>query len=968
MARRYVSSSSDDEPVISTYSLRSEALRQPRNPATTKQLKAPVTRLLSNIASKIVPAVPQKIKLEGSPPRVQPVQYPTHSRDPTVLRPYSPPLDGPQYSPKYQSRPFTPSLFETTPMGNTPTIKREPRGDFRTPTQSTQQKRSLPSSPTDWGRSSTFSGHTSPQPSIPDSLSPDFTERMHSFDLEKEDWASQKHKVYHGGRKRKFLGNQFTRKRQELPTNEPPRASQPLRTAYSPIPVNMPHSLPPAVSKLQYLQQEVVFTQAERESQLGNENIIINIAVFQTIFNQMTLCKACHQGSIKLVEKDYKSGCALYIVMACNHCQVRSSYWTVSGKFREKIAIGDKQVAKRNTMMYSSILGGRLIGIGHKKLMLYHAAMNLPSPSSSCGFTEAQTDLITAANYIAQESMDRATTELRTMQHIGNSQYLRTMVSYDGAYQQRSGKSGGGFSRYCFGAAISVETGKVLSYGVACNSCRICSNYANQLRTEAISYDEFQEKKELHAPHCAAKYSAYASVQLESALAPSVVRSALSRGIIFSGIVTDGDNKTYEVLRKADLYREVGADIERLECLAHVAKRLKTNLCKAQEKCLKSNRTEKEIQKRLMTAKSMPQSRIKKELGSFKGKLRKDSTKRAVWGLQQSKSIQTISDATAAQIASYFKLAVKRNPENVRAIVDAVNAIPLHLSANDDNADEHHRLCPKGHNSWCRYQSALSKGIPFPRHPNYLSLDAAKVVEKVFKEFAYNTPNFIEKVQQGHTSNHNESLHSVLWTMVHKNEYASTEMMELGSALAVIRYNEGYQGIRKLFDLIQVPISTPLSQVLHRMDKERVLESHRIISEQLKRYAKKQRRGKKASDQIQKHGQGYSSGKYSAAQSQYRGSSSESEEELQGIFPLQRIASALQVDSTDNSCVLCGGTEEDFIVGMGIGIELNNEDINWIQCTSCAAWYHMECLGMGDEDIGQDDDWFCDVCRSEGDD
>ena len=140
----------------------------------------------------------------------------------------------------------------------------------------------------------------------------------------------------------------------------------------------MPHSLPTAKRKLQYVQQEVVFTQAERESQLGNENIIINIAAFQTIFNQMTLCKACHRGSIKLAEKDNKSGCALYIDMACNYCQVQSSYWTVSEKFRERIPIGDKQIAKRNTMMYSSILGGRLIGIGKKKLMLYHAAMNLP--------------------------------------------------------------------------------------------------------------------------------------------------------------------------------------------------------------------------------------------------------------------------------------------------------------------------------------------------------------------------------------------------------------------------------------------------------------------------------------------------------------------------------------------------------------------------------------------------------------
>ena len=116
-----------------------------------------------------------------------------------------------------------------------------------------------------------------------------------------------------------------------------------------------------------------------------------------------------------------------------------------------------------------------------------------------------------------------------------------------------------------------------------------------------------------------------------------------------------------------------------------------------------------------------------------------------MWGQKVSKSILTISDAIAAQIASYFKLAVKKNQGNVLAIIDAVNAIPLHLSANDDNADEHHRPCPKGANTWCRYQLAISRGIPVPRHPNYLSQDAAKLVAKVFKDFGYNSANFIEK-------------------------------------------------------------------------------------------------------------------------------------------------------------------------------------------------------------------------------
>ena len=297
-----------------------------------------------------------------------------------------------------------------------------------------------------------------------------------------------------------------------------------------------------------------------------------------------------------------------------------------------------------------------------------------------------------------------------------------------------------------------------------------------------------------------------------------------------------------------------------------------------------------------MNARSVPQSQIKKQLSSFRGKLRKDSTKRAESGPIQSRAILTISDSIAAQITSYFKLAVKRNQGNVPAIIDAINAIPLHLSASDSNAEYNHPLCTQGPYSCCRYQLALSKGTPIPLHPNYLSPDAAQLIAKVFSDFGYNTPKFIEKVQDGHSSNHNESLHSVLWSMVHKNEYASSEMMAIGSALAVIRYNDGYQGIRKLYDMLELSISTPLPQVLHRIDTKRVLESRRVISQQRKRYAKKQGRGKKVKEQVRKHGQCYSSGKYSAAQAE-KISSSESLEDVGRTTPFGDIPSLIPVET-----------------------------------------------------------------------
>ena len=50
-----------------------------------------------------------------------------------------------------------------------------------------------------------------------------------------------------------------------------------------------------------------------------------------------------------------------------------------------------------------------------------------------------------------------------------------------------------------------------------------------------------------------AQYSEFASVQLEYMWAPVVVRQAYDRGIIFSGLVCEGDNKTIEALKEAQV-------------------------------------------------------------------------------------------------------------------------------------------------------------------------------------------------------------------------------------------------------------------------------------------------------------------------------------------------------------------------------------------------------------------------------
>ena len=130
--------------------------------------------------------------------------------------------------------------------------------------------------------------------------------------------------------------------------------------------------------------------------------------------------------------------------------------------------------------------------------------------------------------------MDNARDEIRLLQdtHLYDP-FVRTVISFDGAYQMRTGKTGCGFGRYWFAAAISISTAKVITYGIASNSCKLCAEYESQKRTDAISPEAYEALTLKHFPVCTAKYSDYSSGKLDSTISPSIVRQALDRGIVF---------------------------------------------------------------------------------------------------------------------------------------------------------------------------------------------------------------------------------------------------------------------------------------------------------------------------------------------------------------------------------------------------------------------------------------------------
>ena len=106
-----------------------------------------------------------------------------------------------------------------------------------------------------------------------------------------------------------------------------------------------------------------------------------------------------------------------------------------------------------------------------------------------------------------------------------------------------------------------------------------------------------------------------------------------------------------------------------------------------------------------------------------------------------------------AQIASYYRLAVQRNTNDIPSIIRAINAIRLHLGANDENAATNHLYCPHSQDSWYHFQTSIFNNRTPTHQPNYLSQTAVDLIFSTFDEFKYNKEEFIDKISGGMTSN-----------------------------------------------------------------------------------------------------------------------------------------------------------------------------------------------------------------------
>ena len=209
--------------------------------------------------------------------------------------------------------------------------------------------------------------------------------------------------------------------------------------------------------------------------------------------------------------------------------------------------------------------------------------------------------------------------------------------------------------------------------------------------------------------------------------------------------------------------------------------------------------------------------------------------------------------------------------------------------------------------------------------------------------------------------------------MVRKTGAVGMDVMKLGSALAVIRYNDGILGVLDILRQLKVTVHPSLENVLTKMDMTRVKRSLCQQSKQKRRFDSRMKHQRKRTSSIRLFGRSYESGKYSASNLPEPDTEISPESlastEFLDVIPLPTSSStptstpiSSSVHPANIVCTFCGKGDEDGTID-NLNIVVSADILNWIQCDFCSCHYHFHCVGLEEAGDDNESDFMCDICQ-----
>ena len=450
----------------------------------------------------------------------------------------------------------------------------------------------------------------------------------------------------------------------------------------------------------------------------------------------------------------------------------------------------------------------RASGIGLAQLKVVLGLLDIPATFSATAYGLLLDKVCEATCEVGEDSMNEAAREVHVLKGVNEDDVCDCTVMCDGTWHKR-----GHSSLHGVVTAISMDTGKVVD--VECKS-KVCKGCERMSKLDAMS-DEYKKWHEQHK--CARNFSGSAPSMEPAGVSAMFHRSVNARRLRYTGLIGDGDSKSYKRVCDEQVYGE-DCEVVKKECVGHVQKRMGTALRNLKKDCGKRQLSDG------------------KTIGG-KGRL---------------------TDKKIDLIQTYYGLAIRRNVGDLQGMTDSVNAILDHMSSTDDSP--RYSLCPTGVQSWCGYNRGIATGQTHYSHKDPLPPAVVTELRPVFTRLS--RTDLVIRCLDGYTQNACESFNATVWARCPKEKFAGGKAVKLAVYDAVCNFNNGKMSAVRVLNKLGVCLGANGQKLLKSLDERRVRAAARRISEVEKKKREVKRRSRKDEEerQIDEEGTSYASGAF----------------------------------------------------------------------------------------------------------
>ena len=393
----------------------------------------------------------------------------------------------------------------------------------------------------------------------------------------------------------------------------------------------------------------------------------------------------------------------------------------------------------------------REIGKGCKAMSTFSSFMNLPLLMAKSTYSNINNTLHQAYESVAEESMQTAGKELHELSEQA-SEVKDCKVSVDGTWQKRGHSSLNGV------VTVIISTiGKCLDVAVMSKFCKSCQHWSDK--------KDHPANEKWAATHVCMKNHTKSSGAMESLGAISIFQKSIEKhNLRYMDYIGDGYSSSFQEVENSKPY---GSDIliRKLECIGHVQKRVG--------------------------------SRSRNLRKALKGVRLSDGKGISGRGRLTDKAINTLQN--------YYGMAIRCNNDDVNVMKRAVCAVPFHCS-DVQLETERHKFCPKGENSWCKWQSDKVTGKKEYKKKLNIPKAIREHLQPIFSDLS--SHNLLSKCLHGLTQNVNEALNNIIWKKCPKRSFVQRNILEIATYSALIEFNDGQLGICKVAEKLGLSSSS----------------------------------------------------------------------------------------------------------------------------------------------------------------